>query len=47
MHFKSILIANRGEVAIRIARAASDLNLRTVAVFSEDDTAIAAYKNGG
>ena len=34
---KSILIANRGEIAIRIARAASECGLRTVAIFSEDD----------
>jgi acetyl/propionyl-CoA carboxylase alpha subunit len=33
----ALLIANRGEIAIRIARAAGDLNLRTVAIFSEDD----------
>jgi pyruvate carboxylase len=32
-----ILIANRGEVAIRIARAAADLGIETVAVFSTDD----------
>ncbi|WP_366852736.1 carboxyl transferase domain-containing protein [Phenylobacterium sp.] len=31
------MIANRGEIAIRIARAAADLGLRSVAVFSEDD----------
>jgi acetyl/propionyl-CoA carboxylase alpha subunit/acetyl-CoA carboxylase carboxyltransferase component len=37
MSFTSLLIANRGEVAIRIARAAADLGLRTVAVYSEDD----------
>ncbi len=36
---KSVLIANRGEVAIRIARAARELGLRTVAVHSEDDAA--------
>ncbi len=37
MTFKSILIANRGEIAIRIARAAADLGIRTVAVYSQDD----------
>ena len=33
----SILIANRGEIAIRIMRAASELGLRTVAIYSEED----------
>ena len=37
MTISSILIANRGEISIRIARAASDLGRRTVAVWSEDD----------
>ncbi len=35
--FKAVLIANRGEIAIRITRAAADLGIRTVAVFSADD----------
>ena len=37
MAVSSLLIANRGEIAIRIARAAADLGLSTVAVFSTDD----------
>ncbi|MBV8775014.1 MAG: hypothetical protein JO166_22165 [Deltaproteobacteria bacterium] len=36
---KRLLIANRGEVAIRIARTAADMGIATVAVFSEDDAA--------
>jgi acetyl/propionyl-CoA carboxylase alpha subunit len=37
MTFNSILIANRGEIAVRIARAAADLGIRTAAVYSDDD----------
>lgn len=34
-----LLIANRGEIAIRIARAAAELGIPSVAVFAEDDAA--------
>ena len=34
---KRLLIANRGEIAIRIARAAADMGIVTVSVYSEDD----------
>src|SRR5690554_1588836 len=35
--FNKILIANRGEIAIRIMRAANEMGKRTVAVFAEED----------
>ena len=37
--FAALLIANRGEIAIRIARAANELGIRAVAVYAEDDGA--------
>ncbi|HEX4986111.1 MAG TPA: carboxyl transferase domain-containing protein [Burkholderiales bacterium] len=37
MNLRNLLIANRGEIAIRIARSAMDAGIRAHAVFSEDD----------
>src|SRR4051794_1938462 len=37
MPLTKLLIANRGEIAIRIARSAAEYGLRTVALHSEDD----------
>ncbi|PVI05424.1 hypothetical protein DM02DRAFT_584445 [Periconia macrospinosa] len=36
---KTLLIANRGEIAVRICRTAKKLNIRTVAIYSEADAA--------
>src|SRR6187455_2962775 len=37
MNIKKLLIANRGEIAIRISRAATELEIQTVAIYTYED----------
>ena len=43
--FNKLMVANRGEIAIRVLRAASELKLRTVAIYTwEDRYSLHRYK---
>ena len=35
--FKKILIANRGEIAVRLIRAVHDMDIQSLAIFATDD----------
>ena len=42
-----ILVANRGEIAVRIIRACREMGIKTVAVYSDCRSGSIAYTTGG
>ena len=47
MTVSKLLVANRGEIAIRVMRAAAELDIATVAIFSEDDAQSLRVRRAG
>jgi len=45
MRFSSVIVANRGEIAVRLIRGIHDLKLKAIAIYTEDDAIAPHVKN--